>query len=391
MKSNPEETVDRMTRLSRFDLESLVSDPTETGRISVATHIVRAVKEGQLSPDERAKADQILGLMTQDAAVRVREAMADVIASVPDVPRDVILALARDFDRVAEPVLRQSPLLSEAELIEIVKGGSEAKQTAIASRPHVPDSVARTIVEEAGPAPVTALVRNPGAELSQSSIEHAVNRFAGNEAIAESLAVRPDLPVTVAERLVTMVSDRLRAYLVARPDFSDAMANTLAEHSRERAIISLFDDYGRGRNIPIMVEQLAKTKRLTPSLLLRAACTGDMAFLEAAIARRAGLDLPETWAFLHERGPEGLDAVVAAANLPKVMIPVLRIALAVHQDLTREAGEISRDQFRARMIERVLTRCTHIAADDLDYLLLKVDQIAAAGKVKGDGGGAAAA
>lgn len=362
--------------LSRQDLECLAAAPTEERRIDVAQHIVQAVRTGGLSPDDQARADDVLRLMTQDAAVRVREALSEVLASVPNVPADVVRCLANDVDRIAAPILQHSPLLSESELIEIVKTGSTAKQSAIASRPHVPEAVARTIVEEASEAPVTLLIENPGAELSPVAMERAVDRFGDSESVSRSLARRADLPVTVAERLVSVVSEQVRAYLLSRPDFSQALAHGLADQSRERAIISLFDDYGRGRNISLMVDQLARTNRLTSSLILRAACTGDMGFLEAAMARLSGLGLPEAWRFLHDKGREGIDAIVAAAHLPKVAAPVLVAALDAYRDLESESDRLDRATFRTRMIQRVLTDCQGLAADDLNYLLLKVDQMA---------------
>ncbi len=365
-----------MSRLSRADLVELTSSPTPERRLDVASHIIRAVQGGKLSQADRDMAADILRLMTRDAAVRVREGLAEIVGALPDIPKDVVLRLAEDFDRVAAPILRNSPLLTEGELIELVRSGSEGKQAAIAQRDYVPDALARAIVEEGSETPVSALVANPGAELSGATMDKAIDRFGQSERVTEALAKRTDLPVTIAERLVTLVSDNLRAYLASRPDFSRSLAHVLAEHSRGHATISLFDDYGRGRNIAVMVEQLARTNRLTPSLLLRAACIGDMDFLEAALARRAGLSVTQAWRSLHTKGREGIEGIVAAAGLPKLVVPILAVALEGHRELTRDGAEIDRRTFRSRMIERVLTDCQDMAAGDIDYLLLKVDQLA---------------
>ncbi len=364
-----------MARLSKRDLADLAASPTEERRLHIAGHIAQVVKDGKLPTEEKAIADNILRLMAKDAAVRVREGLAEIVGAMPDIPKDIISSLAEDFDRIAAPILRQTCILSEAELIELVRSGSEAKQTAIAQRDHVPDALARTIVEEAGEGPVSALVSNPGAELANATMDRVIDRFGDNEAIAEGLAKRTDLPVTIAERLVTIVSEQLRTYLASRPDFSQSLAKTLAEHSRGHATISLFDDYGRGRNIGLMVDQLARSKRLSPSLLLRAACTGDMEFLEAALARRADLPLAQTWRHLQEEGGEGIEALVAAAGLPKLMASVLKVAVAAYSDLMKDGAVFDRKTFRTRMIERVLTQCQDMASDDLDYLLLKIDQL----------------
>ena len=59
--------------------------------------------------------------LVEDEAVRVRAAIAEVIKQMPDVPRGLILRLARDAAvPVSEPVIRLSPLLTTADLLALV-------------------------------------------------------------------------------------------------------------------------------------------------------------------------------------------------------------------------------------------------------------------------------
>ncbi len=51
----------------------------------------------------------------------IRATVAEAVAALPNVPRDLVLRLARDTAvEVAGPVLRLSPLLSEADLLALV-------------------------------------------------------------------------------------------------------------------------------------------------------------------------------------------------------------------------------------------------------------------------------
>ena len=79
---------------------------------------------------------ETLEILARDAAVRVRAILAEEIKALDCVPRNVVLALARDLDTmVSMPILQYSPLLSDADLIEIV-ACAQVQQilTAIASR-----------------------------------------------------------------------------------------------------------------------------------------------------------------------------------------------------------------------------------------------------------------
>ncbi len=363
------------SRLTRDDLAQLTAAPTEDKRIDIASRVVDMVRYGGLSAEESALADDILRLMAQDAALKVRAAFAEIVGSVPDIPKDVVLSLADDFERVALPVLRHSPVLSEQELIDLVRRGSPQKQKAIAERAEVSEAVAETIVDVAGEEPVSALMGNPGASLTPVIMGKALDRFPDSETIAEGIAMRPHLPVTVAERLVAVVSGRLKEYLLSRPDLSEPLAKVVTEHSRARATLSLLDTYGRGRNIPLIVRQLAQAGRLTPTLVLRAACTGDMAFVETALGELSGFDTLEVWRRVHHTDDGAFDELVSKAGLTPSVVPVLKTAFDVYQTMDFDGEPMDWERFRTRMIERVLTQCPEMETDDINYLLLKVDQL----------------
>ena len=118
------------------------------------------------------------------------------------------------IDQVALPILQFSSVLTDADLVEIVARADEAKQTAVASRETVSDNVSAAIVEHGGAGAVSTLVGNKGAELSEVTLGQAIERHGENTQISDQVALRPDLPVGIAERLVTIVSEKMRDHLI---------------------------------------------------------------------------------------------------------------------------------------------------------------------------------
>ena len=94
-----------MTRsgLSQDDVVRLLTDPSGTARAAAAAKIAADFGQGGMGPAERKIAEEIFRLMVRDAEVRVREALAQNLKRSRDVPHEVILALAKDADSVAEP------------------------------------------------------------------------------------------------------------------------------------------------------------------------------------------------------------------------------------------------------------------------------------------------
>ena len=362
--------------LSQKDVMELLSDPSVAKREATARKIASDFDRNSLSDNERTIAEEIFRLMVKDAEVRVREALANNLKSNPLVPHDVAIALAKDVNSVALPVLESSGVLTDADLVEIISLQETEKQTAIAGRPSVSEKVSDAIVETQNEAVVTRLVSNPGADISEGSLGKVVETLGDKESIQDAMVRRPRLPVTVSERLVTLVSEQMKARLAEKIDLpADAMTDLVLQ-IRERAVLSLSFESGED-DLSLLVTQLKEKKRLTPSIILRALCVGDLAFFETAIAELAGISSRNARELIHDGGGLGLRAVFDKAGLPRKYFPALRAAVDVAGETEYDGGDQDRERYSRRMIERILTQYGDLGvdfeADDLDYLLRKMD------------------
>lgn len=364
-------------KLREEDVARLLTNPSGDTRADIAAKI--ASQHALLSEGERRLAEDIFRVMVKDAEVRVREALSRQLKENPLVPHDVAMALARDVDAVALPILQFSEVLSDEDLVEIVKSQSSGKRKAVAGRSHVSVSVADALVETHDQAAVATLVANKGAELTEATLNRVVEEFAGNDEVGGSLADRPNLPVTVAERLMARVSENIRQHLMARQDLSPEVATTMLIQARELAVLGLSDSE---TDVVKLVEHLHKNGRLTPSIVLRAVCMGDMTFFEAALARLAGIKLENARTLIHDSGKRGFEALFDKAQLPKAFFQAMRAAVDVSYVMQYDGGPNDRERFSRRMIERILTQYGDLGVefenDDLEYLLAKMNQLPAA-------------
>ncbi|MGQ9365219.1 DUF2336 domain-containing protein [Azospirillum sp. ST 5-10] len=361
--------------LGKDDVARLLTDPSPTTRADLAAKVAREFEANTLSSDERRLAEDIVRVMARDAVVRVRQSLAENLKSSLSLPRDVALTLARDVEAVAIPILSVSQVLTDADLLEVIRAGGDAKQTAVAQRPAVSASVAEALVETAGERAVAALVANEGADLGEKTLGRVLDRFGDSEAVQAPLVHRSRLPVTVAERLVAVVSEKLQNYLVAHHDLPAKTASDLILQSRERATVGLFTGESDELALERLVAQLARTGRLTPSLMVRALCMGDVAFFEAAMAQRAGVPLTNARLLIHDVGPLGLKSIYEKAKMPAALLPACRIALDVTSQTPYDGEPDDIARHRRRIIERILTQYEDLASDDLDYLLAKLGDL----------------
>jgi uncharacterized protein (DUF2336 family) len=368
-------------QLTQADVARLLTDPSGPTRAKTTAKIAAQFDAHQLSPSERKIAEDIFRALVKDAEVLVREALSAQLKATPDLPHDIALALARDVDSVALPMLKFSDVLTDDDLIQIVRGCGPAKQVAVAQRAHVSENVSDAVVDAGNPDAVARLVGNEGASLSAKALDRVMIEYQDVPAIADSLSRRPNLPPAVSERLVTAITDRLQGYLVSKHEISPDVASNLILQARERATMSLVDYGSSDAELETLVNQLHRKDRLTASLLLRALCVGDLNFFERAMSRLTGLPVSNVRILIHDKGMLGLEPLYLRANLPKTLFPAFRAAINLVVESDYDGGPNDRERYIERLLERMLTQfndpATRIAPNDIEYLMAKLRQIAA--------------
>jgi len=364
-------------QLTEQDIERLMRGETPEQRASVAHRVCRRIALDVLSDREKAFADEIMGILAEDSADLVRRTLSVTLRNSPVLPRAIALKLAQDIEAVAIPVLQDSPVFTDEDLIELVLAVTAAKQAAIANRETLSITLTEVISEHGAVEAVRAVSRNEGAEFSDKAYDATLRRFGQDEIVQTGLIKREFIPTHIAEKMVSLVSGQLFDLLVNRHELPAQMAIDLAGSARERATIDLVEQAGRTHDLPRFVSQLNLNGRLSHSLIMRALCCGQMPFVEHALAELSGVGHQRVWLMIHDAGPLGLQAVFDRAGLPRKMLPAFRAAVNVFHETSHDGGPNDRARFRARMIERVLTQFQAIPKDDLEYLLDKLDYYSA--------------
>jgi uncharacterized protein (DUF2336 family) len=325
-------------------------------RAEATRALARAWLISDLSADDRAAAEGALLMLLDDTSPLVRQAMAEVFARSAEAPAAIVQALSLDQPSVALPVLEHSPLLIDADLVDIVATGNCETQCAIARRINLPASVGAAIAEVGTAAAALELVENAHAELAPFSWDRIVERHGHLSAIRESMLVLEDLPAATRAALVAKLSETLAQFVVARNWLSADRAGRIADEARDRSTLHIAAR-SRGDEMRGLVAHLRETSQLTAGLILRALLSGNLELFDAALAELSGLSQARVTALLHDRGAAGLPALLRRAGLPESTFAAFRVAL----DACRETGFVDdapgAARLRRRMVERVLTHC----------------------------------
>jgi len=363
--------------ITQDDVAKLLDEPSPETRAATAEKVGRSFAGEDLGETERALAQDIFRAMVKDAEVRVRRALADTLKASPGLPPDVARTLAGDVHAVALTVIEYSEVLTDADLIEIIRSEDVARQVAVARRRRISPDVADALVDTDNEEVVSTLVGNSGAEIREATYVRMLDRFGEAERVTSGMAARPGLPLTVAERLVALVSDSLRDRLIASYEIAPDTMRDLMSESRERATAGLLSPGMRKPDITELVAQMYEAGRLTPTMIIRALCMGDLVFFETALAKRAKIPAVNAHQLVNHKECKALERLFARAEMPSALLDLARIGIEVARETSKSGGD-DRDQFRKVVIERVVTQADDaVDADNLDYLIGKLGKQAA--------------
>jgi uncharacterized protein (DUF2336 family) len=165
------------------------------------------------------------------------------LAPIERAPVNVIGRLSHDDDiAIAGPVLEQSKVLTDRDLVAIAETKSQAHLSAIAGRRQINE-------------PVTDVLINRG------GLAHAVKRATEDESLALAVANRADLPPDLLDQLVQKATAtvRQRLFANARPEMRDRIAQVLATVSGQAARLrARITQSAETRNADDLIDALAQ-------------------------------------------------------------------------------------------------------------------------------------
>jgi uncharacterized protein (DUF2336 family) len=166
-------------------------------RAEAASALARAYLFSDLTGPLRAEAALAMTALTDDPTVLVRRTLAEALCRAREAPRAVILALAADEPEAASAVLRHSPVLTDADLVDCAATGDIAVQTILARRPNLPPRAKAALAEIGQFDVVLALIGNLEIDLPAELLARIFDRFGDDASFREKLLERPALPAAL--------------------------------------------------------------------------------------------------------------------------------------------------------------------------------------------------
>jgi len=286
-----------------FRLADIASRVKDRGRNDIYLAMITLVEHQMagFSERERSLAADILRHLAKDVEMSIRIKLAERIADKAEAPHELILMLADDRIEVARLVLARSPVLSEADLLNVIKAGSDDHQVAVAERPEISEIVSSSLARSECESVLIALLRNQTAKIGSDTFSQLADRARLIAALQEPLVNRADLPPVLADRMYAWVSVALKTVLVRRyPEVEDSLTRALDETTSQ---LQTGKPPTPEASAAKLVNKLAGSGQIKPSFLIRVLHQGQMDLFEHGFAALLDMDVADIRTALYGQKP----------------------------------------------------------------------------------------
>ena len=321
-------------------LLQIALDPSSSGRNALAKSVVDICLEdgASLSAREVELTFDILHRLLQSVEMGVRRDLAQRLAYRADVPRDLIVTLANDQINVAYPVLVESEVLEDSDLIAIARKQPASHQIAITLRERVSSDVSDALIDTENVDVINSLMRNPAAEIAPVTMERLVEMSRETPPLRRPLLQRYDLQPELARQMSEWVGDALKEFITTNyPDALDRVEFDIDEAVRR---VSAQPGSDAANDMDERVAGIENGSGITAETLIEALSLDDVELFEALFARRTGIDTVAMPVLVYDPGGEPFAIACKACGFAQeefeALFLLLTKSLAGEQDTDSE-------------------------------------------------------
>ncbi|GLQ20100.1 DUF2336 domain-containing protein [Algimonas porphyrae] len=344
-------------------IKQAVSADTVESRALATQAIGRLIRDADLSDTQRRLSETLFDILSQDVCEEVRRALAITLRLSDNLPREVANRLIADIDTIAAPILSSSPVVTDEDLIAVLRSRAANKVRAIAERRGLSRQVSAELIDTNDRPAIAVLAANDSALISRNDAARLVELSSVDDLILEASLRRHDMPQDLAVRLIDLQAVSVEGALTPHTQH----AATLTQDTASRAKAGWATSEWSAQAMNAYVTAMMSKRTLTEDVLARAAGQGDWRFVQVALAHLAQVTPAKAAMMVLDTQSYGLSALMRRARMGEAAQTLLLASADAYNAMERSGSRVTRSRFQRTMAERI---ATHPAADRFGELWL---------------------
>ena len=328
-------------------------ETAKTGdRVRAATALGRAYVTADMNTLDHHAAEMAMTFLLDDPSPKVRLALAEAVADCTRIPRSIILSLAEDQPETAYAVISRSPVLDDMDLVDIAARGTPETRAVIAARHGMSRPVAAAIAEIGGEEEVLILLENEHARFSCRTLKRLSDRLGHLCSVRNALLDRDDLPADARHALIEKVGNALSGFGLVQAAIGERRVERITREACDRAAVGIAGS-AQAEQIPMLVEHLRVTGRLTPAFLLHALCAGKIDFFAAAIVDLSSIAEKRVRSILSDGRIHAIRALFESAGLGRDVSALFADAMLIWRKENRSGSQGAAGSISSVLLSRI--------------------------------------
>jgi uncharacterized protein (DUF2336 family) len=298
-------------------LYGLAKDKQPLARAEL-TSAVSDLLSMNLSPRESELiADVLIGLMRQ-AERDLKQALAERLSVIDGAPLRLILQISNDEIDIAAPVLRNSSVLGELDLIYIIKSKNADYWREIAARKKLSDHVMNILADTRDFGTALQLAENTEIKLTNHTVNVLAEMAQESETIASPLVRRDEVTSEIATKMYQFVGHELKRFIIENYEVEDAkLTDAMDDIVLELVEVAQEDQFAPTPSVVKSVERFHEKGLITVKMMLATLKRGQMQTFVAMFAKFTNLPLETVVSILKQSSGQGLAVACRAFEVSK--------------------------------------------------------------------------
>ena len=294
-------------------LYKLARDKSPAARAELSKTI-GSILEADVTPRESELVADVLIKLMRQAEKDIRQAVSEQISTLEGVPLRLVLQLANDDIEIARPVLTNSYVLGDFDLMYIIKSKTTEYWQAIAKREKMSEQVIDVLADTHDFDTALTLAENTKIQLTEHALVALSDIAQDNEELAVPLLRREEVESDLAAKIYKFVGEEIKSFIKDNYDIdeneTDFVVDLVVDEANETKAPKDFmpDDY-----MISAAKKFKETHTLDEKLMLSALRRGHMRSFIAQFATFIDEPVETVMHLLSQADGRGL-AIAAKAN-----------------------------------------------------------------------------
>ena len=317
---------------------------------------------------EREAIVPTLQRLAVDPVRDVRVLLAKILVHCEKLHPDVLFSIVADEEDISLPFLAETPSLDRLRTMAILRVGDKARQLVVAARDDLAPDAISYIADQCDSEVCVALLDNDKIEINVKNYRRLYVRFREVPEVTEQLLKRDDLPLEVRILQAKKASANVQRLMAERGWIPANDAEEIIVDAEETTLLRILAGAGEDE-LDGLIPFLCRKSLLTPSIVLRAACSGDMRVVSRALSYLSSTPLKKVMRAVDEGSTMVLKGIYNRSGLPKNCFHIVRAAVDVSIDMRQLPNGAKRLRFGSAIIECLMTRYNSISVQEKSVLL----------------------